>query len=611
METDYQWLLSTPAGKKWQRLGMHKRAGVVVPLFSLYSNESTGIGEFPDLIQLVDWCQKTGLSIIQLLPLNDTGFNFTPYDAQSMFALDPMYLSLTQLKNVDLTPFRDRLKALKADYPCGGQRLNYGIKAAKLALLWEIFQTSRHQEQETYQDFKRTNAYWLDDYGAFKVLKEKHDQKDWLHWDQAFQHKLTEPTKAYLKSQEPSLAFQTWLQWQAFEQMAEVKHYATGQGVYLMGDLPFLVSKDSADVWAHQEHFKLNLAAGAPPDLYFASGQRWGMPPYHWDHIAHDNYRYLREKCRYAGSFYDLFRIDHFVGLFRLWTIPNEVPDHEAAQQGYFDPPDESQWEEHGKKILEVMLESTDMLPCAEDLGVVPDCSFKVIKAYGIVGTEVQRWMRLWRTNCDFKGPEAYRPNSIAAISTHDIPILQDWWENELGTVDELAFRKKCEGRGFDVSWLIGQLFYSEKSASGRLRWRNEIDSQDTLLGILYRRSEEVRDFLELFNCSRYEMDKFLAFLGTDQNKGKEFTPALARQILEKTNETASIFSLQMLQDWLSVSPLLQNSDPMMLRINVPGTVQDGNWTLVMPFSLEQLNRDAQGIALIQDINQSTGRLRS
>lgn len=607
MDDTTNWLLRTPTKEKWQRIGAKKSAGVVVPLFSIFSAKSIGIGEFPDLKLVVDWCNKTGMRIIQLLPLNDVGFNFTPYDGQSMFALDPMYLSLTELEGINVNDFKSQLDELKQAFPSAQRRINYGIKVKKLDLLWKLYQSRTSQKNDYFESYKQNNKFWLNDYALYKILKDNFEQHSWLDWPEAFRHKLTDDVKSVQQEKSDLINFYQWLQWQASEQMKSVKAYANQHQVYLMGDLPFLVSQDSADVWGNQDYFKLGYAAGAPPDMYFAQGQRWGMPPYNWPVIEANHYDYLSEKLHYAECFYDLYRIDHFVGIFRLWTIPHD--DSDLGGQGFFDPQDETLWEAHGKKILDVMVKSNAMLPCAEDLGTVPDCSYKVIKEYGVVGTDIQRWMKRWESDrCEFKPINEYRENGIAAIATHDLTVMHDWWENEVGTVDEGVFRKKCEDRGFDSDWLIGQLFYQPASDQGRLRWRQEIDSMDKLLSILYRHPDEVSDFIDLFKCSRFEKEQFLKLLSLDKRQHDRFSPALAKKILETINESNSIFSIQLLGDWLSISTLMKPVAPVDQRINVPGMVSPNNWSLVMPFSLETLNNDSSCSDLYQ-LNKTTGRI--
>ena len=385
MKTDYNSFLASPTAKQWKKIGARRRAGVATPLFSIYSEKSIGIGEIPDLKLLVDWCRQAGLSIIQLLPLNDVGFEFRPYDAQSSMALDPMYLSLERLTGCDLKVFHDDMIFLRRQFPIDKKHVDYGIKKAKLELLWKVFQhKTTEKEAHAFTAFLKKNKGWIQDYALYKVMKEVHNYKGWMDWPLVYKVREKEALKKFLKSHKEQILFQQWLQWQLFLQMTDAKKYAAKAGVFLMGDIPFLVSRDSADVWAHQEYFKLDLSSGAPPDLYFSKGQRWGMPPYHWENIASDDYEYLIQKLQYAECFFDLYRIDHFVGMFRLWTIRLDEPSENAGMNGSFDPRDEKLWKEHGEKLLAVMLANTDMLPCAEDLGVVPKCSYEILADYKI-----------------------------------------------------------------------------------------------------------------------------------------------------------------------------------------------------------------------------------
>ena len=201
-----------------------------------------------------------------------------------------------------------------------------------------------------------------------------------------------------------------------------------------MGNLPVLSSWDSADVWAHPEFFKLEFAAGAPPDVFSRKGQRWGRPgaPTHnWEKIAGDGYRYLKEKLKYAGEFYDILRIDHVIGLFRIWSIPLQDPLENEGMNGSFDPPDEREWEEHGRKILSVMLNNAKMLLYGEDLGIIPTACPRTMEAMAVPGIDVQRWAKDWNGTQDFLPPEDYRFLAVATLSTHDTTNWNAWWEEE------------------------------------------------------------------------------------------------------------------------------------------------------------------------------------
>jgi 4-alpha-glucanotransferase len=319
---------------------------------------------------LADWCKKTGMSIIQLLPMNDTGDDFAPYNSVSSFALDPMYLSIYNLKNTDITKFEKDLLKLKKNFKRSG-RADYKIKKAKLNLLWNIFKAGMPDTDAELKNYISQNLYWLKDYALFKVIRESIPIPSWDQWNDSIKYRELDALQDIEINNYQEIQFYCWVQWQLYEQMKEAKQYAAERGVLIMGDLPFLVSKQSADVWAHQNYFRLDLSAGAPPDMYFALGQKWGMPPYNWDEIAKDEFNYIREKLKYAENFYDMYRIDHFVGLFRVWTTPADS-DLDNASEGSYLPGEEYLWEAQGRKIIDAMVNSYSMLPFAEDLGTVP-----------------------------------------------------------------------------------------------------------------------------------------------------------------------------------------------------------------------------------------------
>jgi 4-alpha-glucanotransferase len=605
-EFDYGAFLKSPSRAHWERVGLRRRAGVCVPLFSLHSKDSVGIGEYPDLKGLVDWCAATGLSIIQLLPLNDVGYDFAPYSAKSSFALDPMYLSLRCLWGVDAGRFEGEIRELGRGFPIG-RKVNYGIKGAKMSLLWRMFETRERPEDPRFQQFRRRTAFWLRDDALYKILKGRFNGAGWEDWPEPYRKRNPQALDKLVAEEKESVRFHEWLQWQIFEQFLEAKSHAESRGVLLMGDMPFLVARDSADVWAHPDYFRLDLSVGAPPDLYFAGGQRWGMPAYDWPALAKADYDYLERKLRYAQNFYDLFRIDHVIGVFRVFTIPLSSPPERQALDGVFEPKDEALWEDHGRRLLDVMLKSTTMLPCGEDLGVVPACSYKVLRELSIPGLDVQRWARDWGNTYAFNSPESYRPNSVAVSSTHDMSIVAGWWRDETATVDALSFQVKCKDRRLLHDELKNRLFDPAREAHGRLHWRPEINSEPALLEGLGLRAEEARDFLDLFRSSRWEKEIFWKFLGMEGAPAETATPEFVRRVLEKAGETSSIFSVQLLQDWLSAGGALEGQDPGESRINLPGTVGNHNWSTVSPVSLDDL-QTWEGNAGILDVNRRTGR---
>ncbi len=448
---------------------------------------------------------------------------------------------------------------------------------------------------------------WLDVYVLYKVIKEKNFEKNWEDWEEEFKNRDPKVLENFKQDNLERIRFHSWLQWQLFEQFKKVKAYAESNGVLLMGDLPFLVSRDSADTWEHRDYFKLGLCSGAPPDMYFAKGQRWGMPAYNWQNIDRDGFGYIKERLSYAENFYDLFRIDHAVGMFRIWTIPLLEPEENAGLNGRFDPQDENLWEAQGRKILSVMVLATKMLPCAEDLGIIPECSYRVLEEFGVPGIDVQRWMKYWGTSYDFKAPQDYRKNSIATLSTHDSSILCAWWLHEAGTVDGELFKRKCQEAGISFDAVSNELFNLESSNQARLRWRHKIHSIDMLLKVLKRSENEARDLVNLYKDSHDERRKFWDYLGMGNKFGRNCSHDLVRLALGKVSDSASIFSIQLLQDWLSID-CLYDCDFCQLRINSPGTISDKNWSIVMDLSLEDiLSLPVNNI--INDINSKTHRL--
>ncbi len=609
----YKNLLKTPAGEKWQRIGIQRRSGVAVPLFSVYSSQSIGIGEFRDVKYLIRWCKETGMSILQFLPMNDVGNDFAPYNAVSSFALEPMYIAINKLKNVNLSPFKKEIRKLKKLYKCGSNRINYKIKKEKLDLLWKIYNRSYINRINKFEMYRSDNSYWLRDYALYKVIKEKQSNKKWEDWECIYRTRNKESLREFEKVNLKRIVFFYWLQWQLFEQFKLVRDYAQKKDLLLMGDLPFLVARDSCDVWANQKHFKLNLFTGAPPDMYFALGQRWSMPPYNWNEIEKDQYIYIRERLKYAENFYDMYRIDHFVGLFRIWTIETDLPDEKAGLIGNFDPQQEDSWEEHGKKIIDIMIQNSEMLPCAEDLGTVPNCSKKILQEYGIPGMSVQRWAKERNDSYTFLNPEKYRINSVATISTHDSSTIVDWWYNEAGTIDEKLFKRLCLEKDVhenDSSEAIKKsLFDLTNSNQGRLLWKKEIKNVNTLLDILGTNIEKGYEFVELYLDSYNEKNKFWDFLNIIKKYQNKISTDFIQKGLTKINQTASIFSIQLLQEWLSLEEsFLRKNEETCYRINFPGIVDDKNWTTVLPYSLEEL-QELKINSLIKDINKDCNRI--
>ena len=321
-----------------------KGAGVAIPVFSLRTEQSFGVGEFTDLKPLVDWCRVTGLKLIQILPVNDTTATHSwldsyPYAAISAFALHPLYLNLSQVAGARhqdllraLEPERRRLNALEAlDYEA--------VLNAKLAFVKQIFplQKDKFLKSRDFRRFFEANRQWLVPYAAFCYLRDQHGTPDFNQWpihsnyDGAEIAALTADGSAAFA--EISLTY--FVQYHLHLQLKEASAYAHSQGVILKGDIPIGVARFGADVWQEPELYHLEFQAGAPPDAFGIKGQNWSFPTYNWPRMKQDGFAWWKRRFEQMGCYFDAFRIDHILGFFRIWSIPLDAVE---GILGHFEP---------------------------------------------------------------------------------------------------------------------------------------------------------------------------------------------------------------------------------------------------------------------------------
>lgn len=400
--------MSDLTSKHWKKIGTKPRHGICLALSSLHSKKSCGIGEFHDLIPLIDWCKQVGFDVIQLLPLNDSGNDPGPYNALSSCALNPIYLSIPGAPQLPFT-----------------QRISYHeVQSLKLNLLRDYYEKIEEKitQDKAFQSFITEHA-WVIPYALFKVLKHRLEQNPWMTWPD----ELKIPNFSELSEKHHrEMMFYVFLQFLCHQQLLHVKKHAKSQGVLLKGDIPILISPDSVDCWQQPELFDFSFSAGAPPDPFNAEGQHWGFPLFNWENVKKSGYAWWKVRLAVATQFYDLYRIDHVVGFFRIWAIPSDVP----AKDGKFIPENPALWIPQGKEILQMMLESSPMLPIAEDLGVVPPSVRTCLLDLKICGTKVLRWERDYDDHKAFIPFDKYPAISMTTVSTADSETLQLWWQN-------------------------------------------------------------------------------------------------------------------------------------------------------------------------------------
>jgi 4-alpha-glucanotransferase len=271
--------------------------------------------------------------------------------------------------------------------------------------------------------FVEAESWWLADYVLFRALVDLHGHQPWTTWEPA----MRDAEGAALRELRPALAracrYHAWVQWLLADQWNTARRAANALGVRLHGDMPFMVSRQSADVWARQHEFRLDATIGAPPDAFSAEGQDWGLPVISWEAMAENGYAWWRARCRRAAALLDGIRLDHVIGYYRIYERP-------TGGTPFFHPADEGAQIALGEHLIAVGREAGDGLELVgEDLGSVPDFVRHSLARLDIPGFRVLRWEHDWGT---FRDPRSYPEHSVATTGTHDTSSLVEWWEDEL-----------------------------------------------------------------------------------------------------------------------------------------------------------------------------------
>ena len=308
-----------------------KLAGTLVPVFSLRTRQSAGIGDFGDLKTMIDFVASTGQKVLQLLPINDTTITHTwtdsyPYSCISVFAIHPQYANLHALPEL-----KDAKARAEAEKTCAElnalDKIDYEkVNDFKINYLRQIFNQEGEKMMKTaeYKAFFRDTKQWLVPYAQYSYLRDKNGTADFNQWpdhqvwDEAERKALTDPKTAAYKN----VAFFYFVQFVLDRQMQEAHEYAKAKGVILKGDIPIGVNRNGCDVWMEPKYFNLNGQAGAPPDDFSVNGQNWGFPTYNWFEMLKDGCQWWNRRFQNMARYFDAYRIDHVLGFFRIWEIP-------------------------------------------------------------------------------------------------------------------------------------------------------------------------------------------------------------------------------------------------------------------------------------------------
>jgi len=380
-----------------------RRAGILLHITSLPS------GDLTDAWAFVDFLAETGATVWQMLPLGPTHSDRSPYHCRSMHAIDPALLS------------RPRLATSAGELAASLPRETMLQK-----LLDRITQTADTAARIAFESYCAENAYWLEDFALFEVLREMHDHRPWWEWPAAIRDRDPKEVDGQANRHVERLNLVRLEQFLLAQQFDELRRYAHARGVRLFGDMPIFVAHDSAEVWAHRQNFKLDDAgqpravAGVPPDYFSATGQRWGNPTYDWHQLAADGFGWWHRRLAVEFQRFDLVRIDHFRGFESCWEIP--VSETTAINGRWVPVP--------GGALFSSLREHVGSLPLvAEDLGIITSEVTALRKQFGFPGMLVLQFAFDGSPDNPYL-PHNHVVDSVVYTGTHDNDTTLSWYQD-------------------------------------------------------------------------------------------------------------------------------------------------------------------------------------
>ena len=409
-----------------------RSAGLLIPLFSMPSTRSWGIGEIGDMEPMAEWLKDGGFGILQLLPINEMAPGQTsPYSAISAMAIDPIFISLrdvpdfvapggeSRMELADQVALRSVRDRARIEYSTVRRIKEHALRLA-FSYFWDVDWVRGTGRAGAFAAFCSWEESWLADYALYRALRERSGGRPWTEWEPPLRNRDPDALEAAREELASEMLFYQYLQWIADDQWQNARERAAP--VRLFGDFPFMVAEDSADVWAHQHLFRFDALVGVPPDAFSATGQDWGLPAYRWDVMEREDHAWLRQRVRRSARLFDGYRLDHLVGFYRTYSR------RAGEMEGQFDPPAESEQLAQGERLM-TMFKSGRSQIIAEDLGVVPDFVRESLTRMNIPGYKVFRWERQWDLpGQPFKDPSCYPELSVATSGTHDTETLATWW---------------------------------------------------------------------------------------------------------------------------------------------------------------------------------------
>lgn len=566
-------------------------AGVAVPLFSLRSNDGFGVGEFADLRLLADWCVASGQRIVQLLPINDTTTTLSwsdsyPYNALSSFALHPLYIRLSDVGYLRGEAERVEMEALKAELNALPEVDYERVINAKMKYLRLLYKQlgARCMDSKSFRDFEKRNRAWLMPYAVFCTLRDKYKTAEFASWD-TFSKFNEKRCAAYAERNSEEVGFYYYMQYHLDHQLRKVRDYLHSKGVVLKGDIPIGVSPTSVDAWQYPELFKTTSSAGAPPDDFSVEGQNWGFPIYNWEKMAEDDYAWWRARFAKMAEYFDLYRIDHILGFFRIWAVPQGA---KSALLGAFEPSlpyAASEIRGEGFDFDEVRdvaqgVDDDNVLWLANGNGFVPRISpFATERFEALPRAQQEAFVRL------HDGFYYRRHNTYWGMVGAERLAMLVRSNDMLACGEDLGMIPEC----------VPQVMSKEQILS------LEIERMPKAYGV--RVGDVMRNpYLSVCSTSTHDMSPlrlwwrdeaehdayYKEILGLEGEAPAEATAELCEKIVARHLASPSMLAILPLQDWLSLSEELRSDDIERERINIPA-VAHHYWRYRMHLTLEKL----------------------
>lgn len=577
--------------------------GVAIPVFSLRSRRGWGCGEFRDLHLMADWAASTGMSVIQLLPVNDTSAtggwrDSYPYNALSSFALHPIYIAADAvMESCARCARREELRAEFERHAAQGAMLNElaevdyeAVMRLKTSFLRRAYELCGGEvlASDSYRDFEESNAGWLFPYTVFCALRDESGTADFRRWgDMA--HYDDERTREYACGNTHAVRFYAFVQYMLDRQLHEAHDHARRRGVLLKGDIPIGVSPTSVEVWRAPELFNLAMSAGAPPDDFAAEGQNWGFPTYDWERMAGDGYAWWRSRLRKMAEYFDAYRIDHILGFFRIWEVPRDAA---SALLGHFNPSlpytareiesfgfpfDAARHTVSGRTPADVLFLEDPYAP-GRYFPRIEGCRTEAFASLGPAAREAYARM--------YENFYYHRHNGFwRDCAMRRLPVLMAA-TGMLACGEDLGMIPAC----------VPEVMHTEQILS------LEIERMPKRFGRSFGDPADY-PYLSVASTSTHDMSTLRGWwredrktiqrywneeLHRDGTAPTECTGDAAREIIERHMRSASMLAILPLQDWMAADESLRAADPESERINIPAD-PDHYWRYRMHVTLERL----------------------